>query len=89
MNPPLRDARHREAAWSAIHDGRVDTIGSDHAPHARAAKEKPWPDCAAGLTGVQTLLPMMLDQVHKQNLSLTRPRRPDVRRPRPHLRRHQ
>jgi dihydroorotase len=72
MNPPLRDARHLDAAWAAINDGRVDTIGSDHAPHARAAKEKPWPDCAAGLTGVQTLLPMMLDQVHKQNLSLTR-----------------
>jgi dihydroorotase len=72
MNPPLRDARHLEAAWAAVNDGRVDTIGSDHAPHARAAKEKPWPDCAAGLTGVQTLLPMMLDQVHRQNLSLPR-----------------
>jgi dihydroorotase len=72
MNPPLRGATHLEAAWAAVNDGRVDTIGSDHAPHARAAKDKPWPDCAAGLTGVQTLLPLMLDQVHRGRLSLSR-----------------
>jgi dihydroorotase len=72
MNPPLRDKRHVEAAWAAIADGTVDTIGSDHAPHSRAAKEKPWPDCAAGLTGVQTLLPMMLSQVNAGRLSLNR-----------------
>jgi dihydroorotase len=72
MNPPLRDERHLAAAWAAVADGTVDTIGSDHAPHSRAAKEKPWPDCAAGLTGVQTLLPMMLEQVHQGRLSLLR-----------------
>ncbi len=72
MNPPLRDERHMVAAWAAVNDGTVDTIGSDHAPHSRAAKEKPWPDCAAGLTGVQTLLPMMLEQVHNRKLSLMR-----------------
>ncbi len=53
-------------------DGTADTIGSDHAPHPRAAKEKPWPECAAGLTGVQTLVPMMLDHVHAGRLSLGR-----------------
>jgi dihydroorotase len=72
MNPPIRDARHVAAAWAAIADGTVDTIGSDHAPHSRTNKEKPWPDCAAGLTGVQTLLPMMLEQVHQGKLSLLR-----------------
>jgi dihydroorotase len=72
MNPPLRDARHVAAAWAAVADGTIDTIGSDHAPHSRAAKEKPWPDCAAGLTGVQTLLPLMLDQVNQGRLSLPR-----------------
>lgn len=72
MNPPLRDARHAEAAWAAIMDGTIDVIGSDHAPHARAAKEKPWPDCAAGLTGVQTLLPLLLNEVNKGRLSPAR-----------------
>jgi dihydroorotase len=72
MNPPIRDRRHWEAAWAAVRDGTVDTIGSDHAPHSRAAKQKPWPECAAGLTGVQTLVPIMLDHVNAGRLSLTR-----------------
>jgi dihydroorotase len=72
MNPPLRDARHVAASWAALADGTVDVIGSDHAPHARAAKERPWPECAAGLTGVQTMLPMMLDQVSQGRLTLSR-----------------
>ncbi len=72
MNPPIRGERHRAAAWEAVRDGRVDTVGSDHAPHSRAAKERPWPDCAAGLTGVQTLVPVMLDHVAAGRLSLAR-----------------
>ncbi len=72
MNPPIRDRRHYEASWAAVRDGTVDTIGSDHAPHARAAKEKPWPECPAGLTGVQTLVPVMLDHVNAGRLSLAR-----------------
>jgi dihydroorotase len=72
MNPPIRDRVHFEAAWAAITDGTVDNIGSDHAPHSRAAKEKPWPDTAAGLTGVQTLVPIMLNHVHEGRLSLAR-----------------
>jgi dihydroorotase len=72
MNPPIRTRSHVEAAWAAVRDGTVDTIGSDHAPHSRAAKEKPWPECAAGLTGVQTLVPVMLDHVNAGRLSLPR-----------------
>ncbi|MEH3064524.1 MAG: dihydroorotase [Methylobacterium radiotolerans] len=72
MNPPIRGARHRAAAWAALRDGTVDTVGSDHAPHARAAKAQPWPDCPAGLTGVQTLVPVMLDHVAAGRLSLAR-----------------
>ncbi|MBN9562128.1 MAG: dihydroorotase [Alphaproteobacteria bacterium] len=72
MNPPIRGPRHWEAAWAAIRDGTVDTIGSDHAPHSRARKELLWPECAAGLTGVQTLVPVMLDHVNAGRLSLSR-----------------
>src|SRR6185437_10122946 len=72
MNPPIRGPEHRDAAWVAVRDGRVDTIGSDHAPHSRSAKAKPWPDCPAGITGVQTLVPVMLDHVAAGRLSLAR-----------------
>ncbi|MCX8134797.1 MAG: dihydroorotase [Roseococcus sp.] len=72
MNPPIRDRRHLEAAWEAVRNGTVDVVGSDHAPHSRAAKERPWPETAAGLTGVQTLVPLMLDHVSQGRLSLLR-----------------
>jgi dihydroorotase len=72
MNPPIRDQRHFDAAWAAVNAGVVDTIGSDHAPHKRAAKERPWPETAAGLTGVQTAVPIMLDHVNAGRLSLER-----------------
>jgi len=72
MNPPIRGKEHQDAAWKAVREGMVDTIGSDHAPHAREAKLKPWPTCASGLTGVQTLVPIMLDHVNAGRLSLTR-----------------
>jgi dihydroorotase len=72
MNPPIRGQRHYDAAWAAVRDGTVDTIGSDHAPHLRTDKEKPWPACPGGLTGVQTLVPIMLDHVNAGRLSLSR-----------------
>ncbi len=72
MNPPIRGMAHQEAAWKAINDGTVDTIGSDHAPHPRDKKLLPWPECPAGLTGVQTLVPIMLNHVNAGRLSLGR-----------------
>ncbi len=72
MNPPIRGPRHQDAAWAAIRDGTVDTIGSDHAPHSREKKKLPWPDCPAGLTGVQTIVPVMLNHVSAGRLSLSR-----------------
>ncbi|MGE0717938.1 MAG: dihydroorotase [Alphaproteobacteria bacterium] len=72
MNPPIRDARHREGLWRAIADGVVDVIGSDHAPHTRAEKDKPYPESPSGMPGVQTLLPLLLDHVAAGRLTLQR-----------------
>jgi dihydroorotase len=72
MNPPIRGRRHFEAAWRAVREGLIDTVGSDHAPHSRAAKERPWPDTAAGLTGVQTAVPIMINHVNAGRLNLGR-----------------
>lgn len=72
MNPPVREQRHQEALWHAIGEGIVDVIGSDHAPHTLEEKAKPYPQSPSGMTGVQTLLPVMLDHVHAGRLSLQR-----------------
>lgn len=72
MNPPVREARHQAALWQAVRSGLVDVIGSDHAPHTLQEKAKPYPDSPSGMTGVQTLLPLMLDHVNAGRLSLAR-----------------
>ncbi|GAB4573015.1 MAG: dihydroorotase [Rhodothalassiaceae bacterium] len=72
MNPPIREARHRDALWRAVAEGVVDVIGSDHAPHTREEKARPYPDSPSGMPGVQTLLPLLLDHVAAGRLSLAR-----------------
>lgn len=72
MNPPIREARHRDALWAAIDAGIVDCVGSDHAPHTREEKARPYPRSPSGLTGVQTLLPLLLDHMAQGRLSLAR-----------------
>jgi dihydroorotase len=72
MNPPVRDDRHREAIWAGVASGVADVLGSDHAPHTRAEKEHPYPESHSGMTGVQTLLPIMLDHVNAGRLTLER-----------------
>ena len=72
MNPPVREGRHREALWAAINSGLVDVLGSDHAPHTQEEKAKPYPSSPSGMTGVQTLVPMMLTHVNAGKLSLER-----------------
>lgn len=72
MNPPVRDARHRDGIWHGIGQGVVDVLGSDHAPHTLEEKQKPYPASPSGMTGVQTLVPIMLDHVNAGRLSLER-----------------
>jgi dihydroorotase len=72
MNPPVRSADHRQGIWSGIEQGIVDVLGSDHAPHTREEKAKAYPASPSGMTGVQTLVPLMLDHVNAGRLSLAR-----------------
>ena len=74
--PPLREADDVDAIWSALADGTLDTVGTDHIPHTQAAK------LAAGLTfdkippgvsNLETLLPMLSSEgVRKGRLTLAR-----------------
>ena len=72
MNPPVRGAAHRDALWRAVRSGLVDVLGSDHAPHTREEKDRPYPDSPSGMPGVQTLVPVMLDHVNAGRLTLQR-----------------
>ena len=72
MNPPVRDAAHKAAIWRGVAQGVIDVLGSDHAPHTREEKKKPYPASPSGMPGVQTLVPIMLDHVNAGRLSLLR-----------------
>ena len=72
MNPPVRDAAHQAGIWKGLEQGVVDVLGSDHAPHTLEEKAKTYPASPSGMTGVQTLVPIMLDHVNAGRLSLAR-----------------
>ena len=72
MNPPVRAPGHRDRLWHGVSQGIIDVLGSDHAPHTLEEKRKPYPQSPSGMTGVQTLVPVMLDHVAKGRLSLQR-----------------
>jgi dihydroorotase len=72
MNPPIREAWHVEGLWRGIDQGVADVIGSDHAPHTKEEKARPYPSSPSGMPGVQTLLPILLTHMAAGRLSLER-----------------
>ena len=70
MNPPVRDARHRDALRRALVEGPVTCIGSDHAPHTLEEKSLPFPKSPSGIPGTQTILPLLLTAVRDGWLDL-------------------
>jgi dihydroorotase len=65
VNPPLRVMQHRQAIIDAIHQGVIDTIGSDHAPHTADEKSRPYGQCPSGMPGIEFMLPMLLNAHHE------------------------
>jgi dihydroorotase len=72
MNPPVRDASHRDGVWQGVANGVADILGSDHAPHTLEEKAADYPASPSGMAGVQTLVPVMLDHVNAGRMSLAR-----------------
>ncbi len=54
MNPPLRSEDDRQALIAGLHDGTIDCIATDHAPHAVHEKELPFELAPMGTTGLET-----------------------------------
>ena len=72
VRPPLRSQRDRDALRQALADGVIDAICSDHQPHDRDAKLAPFPATEAGISALETLLPLCLRLVEEGVLSLSR-----------------
>jgi len=70
VNPPLRTPLDREGLWAGIHDGTIDFIGTDHAPHTLEEKGAPFGQAPSGVPGIELLLPLLLDAHNRGLLSL-------------------
>jgi dihydroorotase len=73
MNPPLRAEADRQAMLEGIIEGAVDSIATDHAPHAAHEKEQEFERSPNGITGLETALGLTMAVLHgKHKLPLSR-----------------
>jgi dihydroorotase len=71
VSPPLRTLEDREQLRSGVADGSIGAICSDHQPHEADAKKAPFPSTAAGISALETLLPLTLQLVEEGVLDLS------------------
>jgi dihydroorotase len=71
VNPPFRTRHDREMLALALRDGIIDAVCSDHQPHDIDAKLGAFPETEAGISALETLLPLMLKIVAEQTLDLS------------------
>ena len=70
MNPPIREKHHQKELWKGLFDGTIDCIATDHAPHTIQEKSNPYGSAPSGMPGVETSLPLMLNQINKGKIKL-------------------
>ena len=72
LNPPLRQQRDRDALRTALADGTIDALVSDHTPVSDDAKTLPFAEAEAGATGLELLLSLTLKwQLDSNDKTLT------------------
>ena len=70
MNPSIKTAEDRKALWAALHDGTIQIVATDHAPHTLEEKAVPYPASPSGVPAVELLLPLFLNEVAHQRCTL-------------------
>ncbi|MEM7261545.1 MAG: dihydroorotase [Planctomycetota bacterium] len=64
MNPSIKTAEDNRVLWSALLDGTIQVIATDHAPHTLEEKAQPYPASPSGLPAVENSLALLLDRAH-------------------------
>ena len=71
MNPPLRTEEDRQAIIAGLKDGTIDVIATDHAPHAKDEKDRPFTQAPSGIIGLETSFSLgIMNLVEPGHLSL-------------------
>jgi dihydroorotase len=60
MNPPLREEKDRQAIIEGLKDGTIDSIITDHAPHAEEEKAQGLAKAPNGIIGFETVVPAII-----------------------------
>lgn len=69
-NPAIKKSSDRQALCKALTSGRIDVIGTDHAPHTLEEKLGTYFKAPAGLPLVQWAVPMALELYHDRKITL-------------------
>ena len=69
-NPAIKTAADRAALITALNDGRIDVIATDHAPHTAAEKAASYFMAPAGLPLVQHALLTLFDLIADRQISM-------------------
>ena len=69
-NPAIKTEADRSGLLAALQDGRIDVVGTDHAPHTLEEKQRPYVAAPSGLPLVQHALVCLLEHVHDGVLTL-------------------
>lgn len=68
VNPPLREPSDVKSLIAAVKDGIIDTIVTDHAPHAVDEKDVEFDLAPFGINGLETAVPLLLDRLVNKNI---------------------
>ena len=68
--PPIRTQQDKKALISAIKDGTIDCIATDHSPHAIEDKEKDFENASCGMIGLESAFGLVNKTLSKSKVSL-------------------
>ena len=71
-NPAVKAFSDKQSLRNALRDGKIDIIGSDHAPHLLSEKDAPYCSAPSGLPSIQQTLPVLLTVAEEESIPLTR-----------------
>jgi dihydroorotase len=70
VNPPIRSSFDRDILWYGVNHALIDIFESDHAPHTEEEKRVDFNDAPSGLPGVETMYPLSLTAIKKEQITL-------------------
>ena len=70
VNPPLRTRKDIEAVKEGLHDGTIDAIATDHAPHHKDEKSSEFDNAPSGMSGLETLVGLSMKLVDEKVLTI-------------------